>query len=66
LPLAWAGMPKTSFRKNSGALVITIGIKGVFGLFLLNLNIHFDFIRYRFVGTSSPILMFLSRDSIAF
>jgi len=46
--------------------VITIGIKGVFGLFLLNLNIHFDFIRYRFVGTSSPILMFLSRDSIAF
>jgi hypothetical protein len=20
LPLAWAGMPKTSFRKNSGAL----------------------------------------------
>lgn len=37
MPLAWTGMPKTSVRKNSGALVGVLG--SIFGHLILGLNL---------------------------
>jgi hypothetical protein len=39
LPLAWAGMPKTSFRKNSGALATLKNVKMISNLSLAQLLI---------------------------
>jgi hypothetical protein len=43
LPLAWAGMPKTSFRKNSDSRILYAAIKSFFYcyhvLYVYNMNI---------------------------